>query len=292
MSVNIGEKIKNLRLEKTMTQTELAGDQVTRNMLSLIEKGRAVPSLQTLNYIASRLNVSPSFLLADEKEEKMMLKYTAISDILLAFKNQNYRICMDLCKRIGNRFIEKDNEIGLVMAESAIALAVEEIYSDRIRLAWQYLDDAVLYSSQTLYSTKHIEAMARIMFEYLGELSPSLVSENMDLELFGYNYAKEICIDNEFCRYIVALKDIISEYTFEDEALELHIKGRKFIAAEEYDKANSVLNDILKLDVRLPGILLYHVFEDLELCCRQLGNAKNAKNYSLEKMSQLERILS
>ena len=72
--MNVGEKIRKLRLEKMMTQSELSGDQVTRNMLSLIEKDKAVPSLQTLNYIASRLNISPAFLLADEREEKMLIK--------------------------------------------------------------------------------------------------------------------------------------------------------------------------------------------------------------------------
>ena len=43
--MNVGEKIRKLRLEKMMTQSELSGDQVTRNMLSLIEKDKAVPSL-------------------------------------------------------------------------------------------------------------------------------------------------------------------------------------------------------------------------------------------------------
>ena len=80
--MNIGEKIKKLRLEKMMTQSQLSGDQVTRNMLSLIEKGKAVPSLQTLTYIAGRLNVSTAFLLADEREERMLKKYSKINQKL------------------------------------------------------------------------------------------------------------------------------------------------------------------------------------------------------------------
>ena len=34
---NVGEKIRDLRLSRGMTQKELAGESVTRNMLSLIE---------------------------------------------------------------------------------------------------------------------------------------------------------------------------------------------------------------------------------------------------------------
>ena len=55
--LEIGEKIKTLRQSKRMTQAELSGDQITRNMLSLIENGSALPSLPTIIYIAERLNV-------------------------------------------------------------------------------------------------------------------------------------------------------------------------------------------------------------------------------------------
>jgi len=290
--MNIGEKIKKLRLEKMMTQSELSGDRVTRNMLSLIEKGKAVPSMQTLSYIASRLKVSIAFLLADEKEEKMLLKYSKISDIRLAFKDGNYRICMDMCKRLGRNSESRDDEIKLIMAESALSIAKEEVYRDRIRLAWSVLDEAVLFASETMYNTKHIEAAAGIMFDYLGKLSPSLVSENMDLETFDFNSAKSFCTDDDFCKYILALNDLDNDYLLNDEAYELHVKCRKSMKKSEFDKAYNLLSDILKLDNRLPGILLYEVFSDLEDCCRQLGNTKNARIYSDEKVTQLERILS
>ena len=55
--MNIGEKIRELRVAKLMTQAELAGTHITRNMLSCIENGSANPSLSTILYIAGRLNV-------------------------------------------------------------------------------------------------------------------------------------------------------------------------------------------------------------------------------------------
>ncbi|MBQ8005809.1 MAG: helix-turn-helix transcriptional regulator, partial [Clostridia bacterium] len=60
--MNIGEKIKNLRTSKLMTQKELAGEEITRNMLSQIENGSASPSLQTLRYLAARLGVPVGYL--------------------------------------------------------------------------------------------------------------------------------------------------------------------------------------------------------------------------------------
>ena len=67
--MNIGEKIRSLRVAKLMTQSELAGNQITRNMLSSIENGNAQPSLTTILYIAERLNVPVGFLLAEEGDE-------------------------------------------------------------------------------------------------------------------------------------------------------------------------------------------------------------------------------
>ena len=37
--MNIGKRIRQLRLSKLMTQADLAGDQITRNMLCNIERG-------------------------------------------------------------------------------------------------------------------------------------------------------------------------------------------------------------------------------------------------------------
>ena len=67
--MNIGERIKELRISKLMTQSELAGDRITRNMLSCIENGSANPSISTVLYIASRLGVPAGFLLAEEGDE-------------------------------------------------------------------------------------------------------------------------------------------------------------------------------------------------------------------------------
>ena len=55
--VELGKRIREARLFRKMTQSELAGDAITRNMLSLIESGTASPSVKTLQYLAERLGV-------------------------------------------------------------------------------------------------------------------------------------------------------------------------------------------------------------------------------------------
>ncbi|KXY29606.1 DNA-binding protein [Bacillus cereus] len=65
----LGEKIKTLRKEKKLTQTELAGSELTKSMLSQIENGKATPSMKTLQYIAEKLGCETSFLLEEDDVE-------------------------------------------------------------------------------------------------------------------------------------------------------------------------------------------------------------------------------
>ncbi|TAA71838.1 helix-turn-helix domain-containing protein [Planococcus salinarum] len=58
-----GERIKKLRKEKGMTLQALAGEKLTKGMLSLIENNKANPSMESLAYIAERLGVDKNELL-------------------------------------------------------------------------------------------------------------------------------------------------------------------------------------------------------------------------------------
>ncbi|SFI10601.1 MULTISPECIES: helix-turn-helix domain-containing protein [unclassified Bacillus (in: firmicutes)] len=64
----LGEKIRTLRKEKKLTQSELAGTVLTKSMLSQIENGKATPSIKTLHYLADKLGCDASFLLEEENE--------------------------------------------------------------------------------------------------------------------------------------------------------------------------------------------------------------------------------
>lgn len=64
--MRLGEKIKALRLEKGLSQRQLCGEFMTRNMLSQIENGSARPSMDTLEFLAKQLGKSVSFFLEEQ----------------------------------------------------------------------------------------------------------------------------------------------------------------------------------------------------------------------------------
>ena len=77
----IGLRIRHLRKQQKLTLETLAGEKLTKGMLSLIENGKAQPSMESLSYIAQQLGVESSELMEDvsqterrnilEKSEKL-----------------------------------------------------------------------------------------------------------------------------------------------------------------------------------------------------------------------------
>lgn len=61
--MTLGERLRTLRCARGMTQKQLAGTCITRNMLSQIENDQARPSMRTLEYLAQTLGVDVGQLL-------------------------------------------------------------------------------------------------------------------------------------------------------------------------------------------------------------------------------------
>ena len=64
--MELGKRLKEVRLSLGLSQRELCGDEITRNMLSQIENGSAKPSMDTLKYLAARLGKPVSYFLEEE----------------------------------------------------------------------------------------------------------------------------------------------------------------------------------------------------------------------------------
>ncbi len=67
----LGERIRSLRKQRKMTLEALAGDQLTKAMLSYIENNKANPSMESLSYIAERLGVEVSELLQEVSSQEL-----------------------------------------------------------------------------------------------------------------------------------------------------------------------------------------------------------------------------
>ena len=293
--MNIGEKIKNLRMSKMITQQELAGDFITRNMLSRIEHGAALPSLPTVIYLANRLGVPAGFLLAEEENEFLYQKIRYMPNIRRAYQMGDYRICRELCQSV---LSESDDEIALLVAECALEIAKEEFFAGNLHNACYWFDTALRDADRTSYHTEHIVAPAIVYFRYMRGISVSLTSYESENLLPGErDFA---AWQDVFCRYALIMEQqerLCPLHHFEgntaaERHLALHVQATELKNKGEYRAAYGVLQRILADENAPVPVLLYRVLHDMELCCKALDDYKGAYEHALHKLSVLERLLT
>ncbi len=291
--MNIGEKIKRIRTAKLMTQRELAGTEITRNMLSRIENGAAKPSLDTVYYIAERLNVSPGFLLAGDEDEWLYFKSSEVNNIKKAYTDRNYRLCRDMCKNSE----WSDDELLLILAECCMYVGIEEFTRGCLRSAQECFDEALEYAQQTIYNTEIICARIMCYFSYMRMISPTLSSNVADEDAGG-----DILLNDDFCIY----SEIFTSEKADDPALlyikprlfgstsySFHIEARELMEEGNYEEAHRLLHILLFSDsYELPEPMLYFVFCDFEICCKETGDFKGAYEYSSSKIALLQKLLA
>ena len=88
--LSLGKKIRQLRIDRKITQQELVGDFITRNMLSQIENDIATPSIKTLQYIADTLEVPLSFLMINQNDEQYNKNYEYDDAQTIALKAKQF----------------------------------------------------------------------------------------------------------------------------------------------------------------------------------------------------------
>jgi len=82
--MRLGEEIRRRRKAMGLTQTELAGEDFTKSFVSQIEKGKAAPSLDSLERMARRLNILLSSLIGRVEQNSTHDLYIELEKILEA----------------------------------------------------------------------------------------------------------------------------------------------------------------------------------------------------------------
>ena len=295
--MNIGERIRELRISKLMTQADLAGDRITRNMLSCIENGSANPSLSTIVYIAGRLGVSAGFLLAEQGDEMAYRKMSNLSNIKKAYTTGDVQSCRSLCL---SGCPEPDDEISLLLANCDVGIAAEEFWSGKLRSSCRFFDEALSYAEKTIYSTDAIEAEIKVYFRYMERISHTLYSDLLDEE--KVLSVKSNSVMSQYLDALDALEDgnaSIAKQLVEqlskkasNSFFAAHLQNKLLITEKNYKQAQKALQQLLQDgSTPLNKIELYTVLEDLEICCRENDDYKNAYRYASEKVELLEQLL-
>lgn len=94
--MTMGQRIRLSRMEAGLSQRELAGGEITRNMLSSLEHDAANPSVATLRYLAQRLGKPVSYFLGEDGPP----------EAVTAFRSGDYRRCRELLTGAEKEWLE------------------------------------------------------------------------------------------------------------------------------------------------------------------------------------------
>ena len=166
--MELGEKIRSARLEAGLSQRQLCGDAITRNMLSQIENGSARPSMDTLRYLAGRLGKPVSYFLEDEAVTSPNLEIMA--QARAAYEAAQYAQAQESLSRYSRPDPVFDWEYHLLQALCLMALAKQAAEDHRRPYAEELLYQAAQAGSQTPYYTP---AMERERLLLLAAVSPA-----------------------------------------------------------------------------------------------------------------------
>lgn len=141
--MELGEKLRQERLAAGLSQRELCGTVITRNMLSQIENGSARPSMDTLRYLASVLEKPMGYFLEEEACPDPMLEARE------AFQKGEYREVLSALSRLS----QGNDESGLLELLSLLSLAEQAILEKKLPYARQLLESAAREECKTMYAS-------------------------------------------------------------------------------------------------------------------------------------------
>ena len=96
--MSIGERILAARTDAGLSQRELAGETITRNMLSALEHDKAKPSLDTLYYLSEMLKRPVSYFLGEDTPA--VEGYETLLEARSAYDSGKYKRCAEKLDQI------------------------------------------------------------------------------------------------------------------------------------------------------------------------------------------------
>lgn len=291
--MDIGKKVKKARISKAMTQSELAGDKITRNMLSQIENGSAMPSVATITYIAEKLGIPTGYFLCESKNDFFYRKMLCIDSVKKAYFNGEYQKCVEICK---DSLSEYDDEICMILCECHFRLGRDFFKKGHLKSSHKELNAALHYAGKTVYNVNWVRIASSVHLEFIGELLPSLRFEPQD----SYTFDIDALVFTDMYKYMRANtliekgKDIDKDidnienlclWDFENLALARHIEARLKMKNKDYGGAIELMR-VTAEDEKFKeygSALLCVLYSDMEICFRETKDFEHAYEYATKK---------
>lgn len=263
--MELGEKLRQARMEAGLSQRALCGEEITRNMLSRIENGAARPSMGTLQYLAARLGKPVSYFL--EETAVCSPNQAVMAEARQLFDEGDFAGAKQALSGYRAPDETYDRERQLLEAVTALNLAEQAIGEGKEPYARELLETAAETIGNAPYCGKELERR-RLLLLYRSGACVTLPNMDEALLLRGQDALSRG--ETERAAHLL-------------EAAEDHaaprwrlLMGQVYMARKEYAEAARCLQAV-------ETVYPKQTIPNLEICFRELGDYKNAYFYVLRQ---------
>ena len=285
--MTLGNKIKQARLELNLTQEEVAGDFITRNMLSQIENDLSTPSIKTIQHLAKKLNKPISYFLGNELDEIQTTDKNSKSSFEHASfiaKKGEFGKCISYINQ-ELKLIEKDTQnlyhgrLLYILAKCKIMIDdydnVDIILDNSIRILANnnehyFLSNAYFYKFNISFNNNKFNKAEIYIRKSIEEFKKSYIGDpSLETKLF-FSLGFALYKQNKYKESIINLNHTIKlskEYKAFNNYGESHmVLGIIYKKINEIDKA---------IDCTEKAVSIFHGLDDKHLkaaCQKNIGN--------------------
>lgn len=264
--MELGARLRQARLEAGLSQRQLCGDEITRNMLSQIENGSAKPSMATLRYLSSRLGKPMGYFL----EEQAVTSPN--QQVMADARNAGAEMALQKLKDYQAPDPVFDRERWLLEALACMELAEQVLQEGKDAYAWSLLEQAAQAGSKTPYYTRESERKRLLLcykvYPHKARQLAAMLPEN-DLEPL---LLAQAALEGEEPERAGRILD-----DSPGESCRWHyLRGEAYLAQGHYGEAADCY---LAAEAELPG----EVYPKLEQCYRELEDYKQAYLYACKQ---------
>ena len=266
--MELGEKIKQARLEAGLSQRQLCGDTVTRNMLSQIGNGSARPSMDTLRYFAARLGKTLSYFL--EEDAVLSPNQQVMARAREAYDKGHWELILEILKDFRQPDELFCRERDLLEAVAALELAYHALEQGQDLWARQLLEEL---HPETGYCTQELRRRRGLI---LGRAVPE-ERARICRELPSLDEELLLRAEDALSRGDALRSEALLEAAEDKTAPRWNLlRGQTHLKRGQFTKAAVCF---LRVEEVYPRIC----YPCLEACYRELGNYEKAYEYACKQ---------
>ena len=263
--MELGQRIKEARLAAGLSQRQLCGDTITRNMLSRIENGTVRPSMTTLQFLAEQLGKPVSYFLDESTVTSPNLQ--VMSHARQCYRREDYAGTLAALEKYESPDETFEDEKLLLQAKCYLILAEKALAQGKQPYAAELLCKAEQVGKHSAYYSPEIERERLLLLAHTGE-KVHLPANDREL----LQRAQQALTEGNIQRCIQYL-DAAEDRTAPQWRL---LRGEAYFAHRDYENAAACY---LAAEECYPS----RVWPKLEACYQMLEDYKKAYEYACKQ---------